>query len=590
MSDNPDLPASPMQPPAAAASQAEYQVLARKYRPNRFEDVVGQSALVRTLSNAIAAGRVAQAFILTGVRGVGKTTTARLIARALNCTGEDGQGGPTVTPCGVCDNCRAIAEGRHVDVQEIDAASHTGVDNIREVIDSVRYRPVQARYKIYIVDEVHMLSTAAFNALLKTLEEPPEHVKFIFATTEIRKVPVTILSRCQRFDLKRLEPAALAGLLGRIAAAEGVEVEDGAMQMLVRAAEGSARDGISLLDQAIAHGAGRVREADVRDMLGLADQALVADLFDYLMGGKAAQALSLLRDMYESGADPLIVLQDLLEFCHWLSMLKVAPDAPAAANLPEAERERATAMATALSVPVLTQSWQILLNGLDEARRAPQPLSATEMVLIRLCHAADLPDPGELVKKLLKQGTSQAAASAPAAGDGAGSDVRAMAPSGPDEAPSGGDGGQVRMQLAAAPSSDAPAPSPQSFEQVVALFQRMREAKLGAHLINDVHLVSFSPGRIEIQPGTHAPPNLANQVGQALSEWTGERWVVVISTAQGQRSLGEQRREEEERRRAEIAAHPLIKAVFEAFEGAEITQIRDLGVQLPADVQDEEQE
>ncbi len=587
MSDNPDTITA--QPPATTdQTQAGYQVLARKYRPNRFEDVVGQSALVRTLSNAIAAGRVAQAFILTGVRGVGKTTTARLIARALNCTGDDGQGGPTVTPCGVCDNCRAIAEGRHVDVQEIDAASHTGVDNIREVIDSVRYRPVQARYKIYIVDEVHMLSTAAFNALLKTLEEPPEHVKFIFATTEIRKVPVTILSRCQRFDLKRLEPAALSGLLGRIAAAEGVEVEDGAMQMLVRAAEGSARDGISLLDQAIAHGAGVVREADVRDMLGLADQALVADLFEHLMNGDAPQSLALLRNMYESGADPLIVLQDLLEFCHWLSMLKVAPDAPAAASLPEAERERAIAMATALSVPVLTRSWQMLLNGLDEARRAPQPLSAVEMVLIRLCHAADLPDPGELVRKLLKrEGGSVQETTPPATGGG---HEQAGAPVSRQSDPAGGDGGQARMQLAAALEPEARVPNPQSFEQVAELFQRMREGKLGAHLINDVHLVSFSPGRIEIQPGPHAPPNLANQVGQALSEWTGSRWVVVVSTAQGQRSLGEQRREEAERQRAEVAAHPLIRAVFETFEGAEITQIRDLGGQAPADIQDEEQE
>ena len=385
------------EPTKPESGPAEYRVLARKYRPADFSTLIGQQALVRTLSNAIASGRLAQAYVLTGVRGVGKTTTARIIARALNCIGPDGTGGPTVDPCGVCEHCRAIAEDRHVDVMEMDAASRTGVGDIRELLESVRYRPTSARYKIYIVDEVHMLSTAAFNALLKTLEEPPEHVKFIFATTEIRKVPVTVLSRCQRFDLRRVDAETLSDHFRRIAETERVVVEDGALTLLARAADGSVRDGLSLLDQAIAHSGGpggsTVTEIQVRDMLGLADRALVFDLFDAVMKGDVATALTILGEQYTAGADPVVVLNDMLELTHWLTRLKVTPESVTDPMAAETERVRGRDMANRLSVAVLTRTWQMLLKAVGEARAATSPLQAVEMALIRLTYAADLPSP-----------------------------------------------------------------------------------------------------------------------------------------------------------------------------------------------------
>ena len=370
-----------------------YQVLARKYRPETFADLVGQDAMVRTLRNAFAADRIAQAFIMTGIRGTGKTTTARIIAKGMNCIGPDGTGGPTTDPCGVCEHCVAIMEGRHVDVLEMDAASNTGVGDMREIIDSVHYRAASARYKIYIIDEVHMLSTSAFNALLKTLEEPPEHVKFIFATTEIRKVPVTVLSRCQRFDLRRIEPEVMLGLLRRIAEKEGAEIADEALALITRAAEGSARDATSLLDQAISHAGGETTAEEVRAMLGLADRGRVMDLFELIMKGDAAGALSELSAQYSDGADPMAVLRDLAETTHWVSVVKITPDAAEDPTVGPEERTRGLAFAEGLGMRPLTRLWQMLLKALDEVAQAPNAMMAAEMAIIRMTHVAELPSP-----------------------------------------------------------------------------------------------------------------------------------------------------------------------------------------------------
>ena len=391
-----------------------YQVLARKYRPETFADLVGQDAMVRTLKNAFEADRIAQAFIMTGIRGTGKTTTARIIAKGMNCIGEDGTGGPTTEPCGQCEHCVAIMEGRHVDVMEMDAASNTGVANIREIIDSVHYRAASARYKVYIIDEVHMLSTGAFNALLKTLEEPPEHVKFIFATTEIRKVPVTVLSRCQRFDLRRIEPEVMIALMRKIASAEGAEIADDALALITRAAEGSARDATSLLDQAISHGAGETTADQVRAMLGLADRGRVLDLFDMILKGDAAGALTELGGQYADGADPMAVLRDLAEITHWVSVVKITPEAAEDPTISPDERARGLAMSGTLPMRVLTRLWQMLLKALDEVAAAPNAMMAAEMAIIRLTHVADLPSPEELVRKL--QNTTPPPAALPRSG------------------------------------------------------------------------------------------------------------------------------------------------------------------------------
>src|SRR5688572_12193870 len=417
-------------PRDSAAASAPYRVLARKYRPSDFAGLIGQEALVRTLTNAIAQGRLAHSFMLTGVRGVGKTTTARILARCFNCIGPDGTGRPTATPCGQCEHCRAISEDRHVDVIEMDAASRTGIDDIRELIDGVRYRPVSARYKVYIIDEVHMLSEKAFNALLKTLEEPPEHVKFIFATTEIRKVPVTVLSRCQRFDLRRIGAEELTAYFLKIAAAEGAKVSDGAAAMIARAADGSARDGLSLLDQAIALAHGAIDEAQVRDMLGLADRTQLIDLYDDVLKGKAPDALKRLTGMHQAGADAAIVLQDMLELTHWLTRAKITPEPLSDPATPEAERAWGAKMTPELSVPVLARLWQMPLKGLAEVQAAPQPLAAAEMVLIRLMHAANMPDPADLVRRL-SEGNSAAApgpSTAPRANGDGGRGAPASAP------------------------------------------------------------------------------------------------------------------------------------------------------------------
>jgi DNA polymerase-3 subunit gamma/tau len=510
--------------------------------------------------------------MLTGVRGVGKTTTARILARCFNCVGIDGKGGPTAEPCGSCEHCTAIAEDRHVDVIEMDAASRTGIDDIRELIEGVRYRPVSARYKVYIIDEVHMLSEKAFNALLKTLEEPPEHVKFIFATTEIRKVPVTVLSRCQRFDLRRIGTEELTACFLKIAAAEGAKISDGAAAMIARAADGSARDGLSLLDQAIALSHGAIDEAQVRDMLGLADRTQLIELYDDVLKGKAAEALERLTTMHQCGADAAIVLQDMLELTHWLTRAKITPEPLSDAATPEAERAWGAKVTPELSIPVLARLWQMLLKGLAEVQAAPRPLAAAEMVLIRLMHAANMPDPADLVRRL-SEGYA-AAAPGPATAPRANGDGSRGAPA---SAP------RLQPQQQVAPQQIAPSslpqaslPQPQSFGDVVALFHARREAILAAHLQNDVHLVQFEVGRIDFRPGERAPSNLPNRLAACLAEWTGKRWLVSVSAQAGEKTLKEQAADLAERQREEAARHPLILAVLTAFPGATIDEVRNL--------------
>ena len=523
-----------------------YRVLARTYRPSRFADLIGQEAMVRTLANAIESGRLAHAFILTGIRGVGKTTTARIIARALNCVGADGTGGPTPDPCGTCDHCTSIGEDRNVDVIEMDAASRTGVDDIRELIEGVRYRPVSARFKVYIIDEVHMLSRNAFNALLKTLEEPPEHVKFIFATTEIRKVPVTVLSRCQRFDLRRVGGETLFSHLGAIAGQEGVEIAEDALRQIVRAAEGSVRDALSLLDQAIAHAAGGRIEGDrVRDMLGLADRMQTADLLEALLRGQAAPALGLFDSLHEAGADPVAVLQDLLEFTHWLSRLKAAPeDARAGGAVSDIELERGRTLSAKLSIPALTRCWQILLKGVSETHMAVDPRQAAEMVLIRLAYAADLPTPAEIVRA-------------------AESGETALPPQPASPSP--------------APAPETTQPMPETFEALVALFKSRKEMVLGAHLANDVGLVDYAPGRLRYRRGPRAPDGLENRLRRMLDDWTGQRWSVeAVDGGEAAPSLREQREEREAMDRREAIDHPAVQAALEMFPGATVEAVRNV--------------
>jgi DNA polymerase-3 subunit gamma/tau len=580
------------------AAPTPYRVLARKYRPATFADMIGQESLVRSLTNAIASGRIAQGYMLTGVRGVGKTTTARILARAFNCIGPDGKGGATAIPCGQCSHCLAIAEDRHIDVIEMDAASRTGVGDIRELIEGVRYAPVEARYKIYIIDEVHMLSTQAFNALLKTLEEPPTHVKFIFATTDIRKVPVTVLSRCQRFDLRRVDAEALAAYYAQIAAAEGARVAPGALALIARAADGSVRDGLSLLDRALALGeegsvAGEIGEGQIRDMMGLADRSRLFDLFDLLMQGQTAGALGILAELYQSGADPALLLQDLLDLTHWLTRIKFLPQAaddPAAAEI---ERRRGRELAGRLSISVLTRCWQMLLKGLGEVQAAPSPLQAAEMALIRLTHAADMPPPGELARRLLEAGVAGSATSAappaapvsapaPASASMGGSAPRASAPTPTPAAPAAG------RAAVAIEESPRPAPTmsqaepavqslaPLSFVDIVALADAQGDLILRTNLVRHVHLVHFEPGRIEFRPGPQAPTNLANRLGARLTEWTGRRWVVSVSGEAGAPSLEQQAQAAIDAEREAAERHPLVQAALAAFPGSVVEAVREM--------------
>jgi len=540
-----------------AEKPAEYRVLARKYRPKDFSELKGQEALVRTLTNAIQSGRVAHAFMLTGVRGVGKTTTARIIARALNC-----EKGPTITPCGVCEQCVAIAQDRHVDVLEMDAASRNGVDEIREIIDSVQYAPVSGRYKIFILDEVHMLSKAAFNALLKTLEEPPEHVKFVFATTEIRKVPVTVLSRCQRFDLRRIGTDVLEKYFSELLVKEKVEAEQGAVALIARAADGSARDGLSLLDQAISREPQKISELQVREMLGLVDRSITLDLFEAIMKGASTEAMALLDSLHKGGADALMVLQDLLDLTHYLTKVKVAPEVAKGISLPEAERVRGGVLAQNLSVPTLTRTWQMLLKGTPEIQHAFNPQLALEMLVIRLLYVADQPTPGDVLKQL-KDG------SIVSAGGGAPS-------------PSGAPRGTTIMSRGtAAVATSFAEPQMQTVTQVndfnaaVALFGQQREMILQTQIMNYVHLVKFEQGHLSIRLKEGAPQNLVGQISGKLSQWTGQPWVISLSREAGSATLAEVREDQQQSVMNEVKAHPVVSEVLKTFPGAKIISIKD---------------
>ncbi len=563
-----------------------YRVLARKYRPETFADLVGQDAMVRTLKNAFQADRIAQAFILTGIRGTGKTSTARIIAKGINCIGTDGTGDPTTEPCGVCEHCTAIMEGRHVDVMEMDAASRTGVGDIREIIDSVAYRAASARYKIYIIDEVHMLSTSAFNALLKTLEEPPEHVKFIFATTEIRKVPVTVLSRCQRFDLRRIEPEVMIALMQRIAAAEGTEITDDALALITRAAEGSARDATSLLDQAISHGAGETTADQVRAMLGLADRGRVLDLFDLIMKGDAAGALTELGAQYAEGADPVAVLRDLAEITHWISVVKITPEAAEDPTISPDERLRGTQMADTLPMRIMSRMWQMLLKALEEVSAAPNAMMAAEMAVIRLTHVADLPSPEELLRKLQDTPPPPAPGPAPVQGGGASGPSGHAAPpaSGRPDGPAGGHTAAGPSGQTLALAADQALAQYPTFAHVVDLIRANRDVKLLVEVETCLQLAAYQPGRIEFVPTEDAPADLAQRLGGALQRWTGNRWAVSIVNAGGADTIAMTRDAADLALKAEAREHPLVQAVISVFPRAHILSIR-----TPADLVQEAQ-
>ncbi len=516
----------------------EYRVLARKYRPAAFADLIGQEAMVRTLTNAIAGNRIAHAFLLTGIRGVGKTTTARIIARALNC-----EQGPTASPCGTCGHCRMIAEDRHVDVLEMDAASHTGVDDIRALIETVRYSPSSARYKIYIIDEVHMLSGSAFNALLKTLEEPPPHVKFIFATTESRKIPVTVLSRCQRFDLKRIGTEMLAEYLGKIAAKEQVALEPEALTLIALAAEGSVRDALSLLDQAIAHAEGgaksMVTAADIRHMIGSSDNTATFRMLDILLSGDVMAALAEAKSRYEAGADPLWMVQDAMEAVHLVTRAKVSPQALSDVMLSPHDRDAAKAFADKASMSVLARLWQMLLKGLTELRAAPMPMAALEMLLVRIAYAAELPTPAEIIR------------------------------SEPDATP---------VKPVAKPTLEvvnaAPPAQVQNFAEVVALFEKRREALLYTKLKQEVRLVSFAPGKIELYLSTPQPRDFTARIADCLTQWTGQKWQVVVAEQGGDPSLQDQEIAAKEQRMAAASSDPAVASILEQFPGAKIVGVK----------------
>jgi DNA polymerase-3 subunit gamma/tau len=567
-----------------------YQVLARKYRPATFEDLIGQDAMVRTLKNAFLADRIAHAFVLTGIRGTGKTTTARIVAKGINCIGLDGTGGPTTEPCGACDMCTSISKGRHVDVIEMDAASNTGVANIREIIDSVHYRAASARFKIYIIDEVHMLSTGAFNALLKTLEEPPEHVKFIFATTEIRKIPVTVLSRCQRFDLRRIEPEVMIAHLEKIADQEDVKVAGDALALIARGAEGSVRDAMSLLDQAIAHGVGETTADQVRAMLGLADRGRVLDLFDLVMRGDAAGALEELSGQYAEGADPVAVLRDLAEVTHWVSVIKISPQAADDPTVGPDERTRGLAAAQDLPMRAMTRMWQMLLKALEEISIAPNAMMAAEMAIIRLTHVAELPSPEELVRKLRSQPMN------PPSGGGNSSGPTMQAGSGTVErsgtiggTPSGSPvamivgGGQVQVS---SPNESQALDRFIRFDQVIDLIRSKRDMKLLMEVESSVRLSKYSPGRIEFQPTETAPPDLAARLAQQLQIWTGVRWGVSVVSEGGGETVVEQKAAQRSDLVGRAMQHPLVAAALLRFPGSEIHEIKTLE-EITADPEDE---
>jgi DNA polymerase-3 subunit gamma/tau len=536
-SDSPDSFGLGLDEPPQPARAQPYRVLARKYRPQSFAELIGQDAMVQTLGNAIRRDRLAHAFLMTGVRGVGKTSTARLIAKALNCVGEDGQGGPTITPCNVCEPCRAIAEGRHIDVVEMDAASHTGIDDVREIIEAVRYSAVSARFKIYIIDEVHMLSKPAFNGLLKTLEEPPAHVKFLFATTEVQKIPVTVLSRCQRFDLRRIPAEKLAAHFAEVARKEGVEVEDEALALIARAAEGSARDGLSILDQAIAHGESGVTADQVRNMLGLSDRGAIRRLLGLLLAGDAQGAMASIRDQYDLGVEPSAVIRGLLESVHGITRAKVGGALDPAQSVEE--REAYQDWSTRLSYAAIHRLWQLLLKGLAEVHSAPMPLEAAEMALLRVIHASEMPDPGALLEKLAS-------------------------------------GEAVPARQASAPAAAAPAPTtaktaPDNFRALVDyLATTARQPHLAQQLHDYCGLVRYAPPELTVRPAKPLSGDFVRDMGAALKAMTGEAWQIRVADEPAEPTLLEQEKMAAETLRQSVLDSPMVKAAFEAFPSAEL--------------------
>jgi DNA polymerase-3 subunit gamma/tau len=583
----PHDPRNPSPDPAPAQAGKAYRVLARKYRPAGFEDLIGQEAVVRTVSNAFETGRIPQAWILTGVRGVGKTTTARILARALNYELPDGSvKGPTILMPKLGVHCQAIMESRHMDVLEMDAASHTGVDDVRQINDSVRYAPASARYKVYIIDEVHMLSTAAFNAFLKTLEEPPEHAKFVFATTEIRKVPVTVLSRCQRFDLRRVEADVLMAHLANIASKEGVEAEAEALGIIARAAEGSVRDSLSLLDQAIAHAAGPVRADAVRQMLGLADRTRVIDLFESLVRGDIASAFKEFRDQYDTGADPVVVLSDLAEFVNFVTRVKIVPATADNVAFGETERKRARDFAAKISMRVLSRMWQMLLKGITEVRDATRPAAAGEMVLVRIAYVADMPTPDEAIRMIEQNGGAS-----PAAVSSAAPRPAPAAPSSSMSAPPlrSAPAARASAEPSIRPQMAAPSPETQStpvrriasFPELVAIAGEKRDLLTKAALEADVRLVRFEDGRLEVALERHAQRTLINDLSRKLEQWTGRRWTVIVSNEEGQPTLRAQSEAAKNKRDRAAETDPRVREVLARFPGAKVVEVRHLAAEPP---------
>ena len=565
----------------AAPEATGYRVLARKYRPASFDDLIGQDAMVRTISNGFESGRIPQAWILTGVRGVGKTTTARILARALNYELPDGSvTAPRINMPAMGVHCQAIIESRHPDVLEMDAASHNSVEDVRQINDAIRYAPMSARYKVYILDEVHMLSGAAFNALLKTLEEPPPHAKFIFATTEIRKVPVTVLSRCQRFDLRRVDAALLVKHLEGIAAKENIDVEPAALALIARAAEGSVRDALSLFDQGIAHAAGPVRAEDVRQMLGLADRVRVVDLFEALMKGDVPAALKELREQYDIGADPAVILSDLAEFTHFVTRVKVVPAVADDVSLSEAERVRGRAFATQLSMRVLSRTWQMLLKGVGEVQASGRPVAAAEMVLVRIAYAADLPTPDEVVRSLAENGAAPARPSGNGGATAAPTASQNFAPR--YEAPRGSSRSSAAVSPRPAedtvaqlsePEMAQPALSIGSFDALIALAADKRDITMKLALERDVRLVRCEDGQLEIALEANAPKTLVHDLSRKLAAWTGKRWIVVVSKEQGAPTLRAQMDAKQAEIELGVQSDPLVQAVLNRFPGAKIVGV-----------------
>ena len=555
-----------------------YQVLARKYRPATFSDLIGQDTMVRTLTNAFEANRIAQAFILTGIRGTGKTSTARIISKGVNCIGEDGNGYSTTEPCGKCEHCQSISNGRHVDVFEMDAASKTGVADVREIIESVQYRATSARFKIYIIDEVHMLSNSAFNALLKTLEEPPKHVIFIFATTEIQKIPVTVLSRCQRFDLRRIEPEIMIEYLKNVAAEEGVEISKDALALITRASEGSVRDSISLLDQSISNSMDKIDAKDIREMLGLSDRGRILDLFNLIVSGDTVGALNELSSLYSDGGEPEAILNDLAEISHWISLIKITPEAAEDPTVSPDERSRGKIIASRLNIRSLSRMWQMLLVALDEIRIAPNSMMAAEMTIIRLTHVSELPSPEELIKKIQNSSIQSNKTNIQIQGGTTNNKIQdnindnlSKTISHPVAYKSVSHSTQNLAE-----DRDFNSEHIHSFSDVIELIKLNRDIQLLVEVETCLRLTSFSSGRIEFVPTNDAPANLAQKLGTKLTQWSGIRWAVSVVNEGGESTIAEMKLEESNKLNALAKEHKMVQTAFLVFPNAKITNIRSV--------------